>query len=137
MPIKSEPEYLNIVGEFKTDLDPIVILESIQKIEKDMGRKRTADRWGRRPCDIDILAYGNHIYPNREIWHSCSDQAPEIPLPPLVTPHPRLHKRSFILKPLAEILPYWRHPVLGHSTNIMLNQLPIKDFEGIRILQKR
>jgi len=67
-----------------------------------LGRKQTM-RFGPRPIDLDIIAYGGLV----------------LRTPDLVIPHARLAERSFVLDPLAEIAPYWRHPSTGQTVEEM------------------
>ena len=88
-------KYLNGAIEIATDLSARRLLENLQQIESLMGRTRTI-RWGPRIIDLDILLYGNDIIDEEG----------------LVIPHPRMHERLFVLKPLCEIAPEAWHPVL-------------------------
>jgi len=90
----SQPWFLNLVVEAETDLFPRLLLARIQRIEKQLGRKRTI-RAGPRTIDIDILFYGESV----------------VRTPELVIPHPRLSERRFVLEPLAELAPELRHPL--------------------------
>lgn len=74
------------------------LLVNCQRIEEELGRKRTT-RWGPRIIDIDIIFYDDVIF-NRDDLH---------------IPHPRMHERNFVLFPLAEIIPAWEHPILSQS----------------------
>ena len=92
--------YLNAVIALETSLDPRELLRACHQIEASHGRDRAAEqRWGPRPLDLDVLLYGDRI----------------IDEPDLIVPHPRMHERSFVLEPLAEIAPMVVHPVLGRS----------------------
>ena len=90
-----QPMFLNAVLSIKTTLSPHQLLKQFQNIETLMGRVRTV-KWGPRNIDIDILLYGDKIIND--------DQ--------LQIPHPLLHTREFVLKPLIEIAPNVVHPVL-------------------------
>ena len=90
----NQPWFLNQVIEAQTTLFPRQLLARTQKIEREMGRKRTVDK-GPRVIDIDILLYGESVV------HT---EALEIP-------HPRMADRRFVLEPLAELVPELRHPV--------------------------
>lgn len=90
-----QPWFLNQIIKFTTQLDPETLLVIVQKIEKKLGRER-AIRFGPRTIDIDILFY----------------DAIMLETPKLVIPHPRLHERRFVLAPLAQIAPEFRHPAL-------------------------
>jgi len=82
------------------------MIESLLEIEAHLGRRR-AERWGPRTIDIDVLLAGDSV----------------IDTPRLKVPHPRMAERSFVLVPLAEVLPGWRHPVLARTPAEMLAPL--------------
>lgn len=82
--------YLNAAAELKTTLSPRDLLQRCLEIEKHRGRDRSKEqRWGPRTLDVDLLLYGDAI----------------IDEPGLTVPHPRLHERSFVLEPLAQLAP--------------------------------
>lgn len=81
-----------------TALDPRGLLDTIAKIERELGRERR-EKWGPRTIDVDVLFYGRRIV---------RDKGLEIP-------HPELHKRAFVLVPLLEIAPEFVHPVLKQA----------------------
>ncbi len=98
--------FINAVALCETLLSPLALLRVILDIEKDFGRVRTI-RWGPRTLDLDILFYDDL----------------RLDLPGLKVPHPRMHERLFVLAPLAETDPNWRHPELGISVTEMLDRL--------------
>lgn len=98
-----QPDYFNAVIEVETALKAKEILECCLGIEKEMGRVRK-ERCGPRNIDIDIELYGDHVLKTDD----------------LTVPHPLMHKRAFVLKPLADIAPGRVHPVLGLSVKEML-----------------
>ena len=83
-----QPDYVNAVAGFKTELTPIALLDALQKIENEQGRLRTV-RWGPRTLDLDLLLYGNE----------------QIKLPRLIVPHYGMKQRSFVLVPLFDLTP--------------------------------
>jgi len=95
--------YLNQVVVLHSRQHPEAMLEVIRGIETELGRTREV-RWGPRTIDIDILLCGD------EVWST----------PRLTVPHPELPARAFVLVPLAELLPEWRHPGSGASVAEML-----------------
>ncbi len=94
-----QEDYLNGVVKIETVLSPQELLKSLKKIERDMGREEAAERNLPRPIDIDIALYGDLIINSED----------------LAVPHPRMHKREFVLKGLAEISPELKHPILGRT----------------------
>jgi len=112
--VRDQPWFLNAAVEAKTDLFPLQLLARIQNIERAMGRRRVMPK-GPRNIDIDLLFYG------RSVIHT----------PELETPHPGIAERRFVLEPLAEIAPEFRHPVNGKTAREMLAAL---EPQGIRRL---
>jgi 2-amino-4-hydroxy-6-hydroxymethyldihydropteridine diphosphokinase len=100
-----QPAFLNLACLCETNLSPAAVLRETQAIEQSLGRIR-GERWGPRTIDIDILSY------DREV----------IDTPDLQIPHPRLSERRFVLVPLAELMPKWRHPVSGVGVKELLEQ---------------
>lgn len=101
-----QPAFLNQVLKIKTRLPPLFLMEQLLDIEKDMGRNRN-EKWGPRIIDIDILFFDNRII-NQE--H-------------LRVPHPHLHEREFVLKPMVEIAPDFVHPILQKTMSELLQEL--------------
>ncbi len=91
--VENQPWFLNQVIECETDLFPRQLLGRLQRIEREMGRKRRVAK-GPREIDLDILLYGDVVMKS----------------PELEVPHPRLTERRFVLEPLAELVPEKRHP---------------------------
>lgn len=83
-----QPDYINGVAELETTLMPETLLNELQAIENQHGRTRTL-RWGPRTLDLDILLYGNQIIDSERLH----------------IPHPWMHKRNFVLRPLLDIAP--------------------------------
>ncbi len=103
MEVRNQRWFLNLVLEAETSLFPRLLLARIARIEKALGRKRLLPK-GPRPIDIDILAYGSFV----------------VETPELQIPHARMGERKFVLAPLADLAPEWRHPVSRKSVREML-----------------
>jgi len=99
---------VNGVASVATALEPVALLALLHGVEAEFGRVRGA-RNEARLLDLDLLAYG--------------DRRREGPEPPLL-PHPRLADRAFVLLPLAEVAPDWRHPVSRDSVRQLIARLP-------------
>ena len=98
--------FLNGVLQIATDLPPRHLLSILREIEQALGRDHD-NRSGPRTMDLDILFYGNR----------------SINEPDLTVPHPRLHRRRFVLMPLSEIAPLWIHPVNQCSMRQLLAEV--------------
>lgn len=117
-------KFLNTVAAVNTDLSPKQLLAELNQIEADRGRDRQAEteRCAPRTLDLDILLFGNEI-----IGHDT--HAPHQPPatshqpPQLTIPHPRMHQRDFVLRPLNDIAPDAVHPVLKRTVRELLAEL--------------
>ena len=108
VPAADQPWYVNGVAVLETGFDPVTLLALLLRIEAEMGRIR-GEANAPRVIDLDILAY-----------HDAVREGPE---PPIV-PHPRLAGRAFVLRPLVELAPDWRHPTTGATAAALLAALP-------------
>ena len=99
----AQESFVNAVCMGKSGLAPLEMLRMLQQIEREMGRVRDV-RWGPRTIDLDILWVGEQV----------------VNLPSLKLPHPEMHKRGFVLVPLAELMPQWCHPVEGKTVDRLL-----------------
>jgi 2-amino-4-hydroxy-6-hydroxymethyldihydropteridine diphosphokinase len=102
-----QADFLNIVVQAKSELEPQLLLKHIKSIEKRTGREASF-RLGPRQIDIDILFYDDLMFEKGA----------------LTIPHPRLHERAFVLVPLAELAPDLRHPQLGKTIVELLAERP-------------
>jgi 2-amino-4-hydroxy-6-hydroxymethyldihydropteridine diphosphokinase len=104
-----QPKFLNGVVMVETALAPVPLLETCHEIERAAGRRRGV-RWGPRSLDLDLIAYDRVCIAPRG-------------RAPLSLPHPGLRSRPFVLVPLREIAPHWRHPLTGETPGEMLRKL--------------
>jgi 2-amino-4-hydroxy-6-hydroxymethyldihydropteridine diphosphokinase len=107
VPSSDQPWFVNGVAEIETDLSAGDLLALLHRTEREMGRERRA-RNEARIIDLDLLIYRDHL--------SGPGETP-------VLPHPRLAERAFVLLPLAELAPTWRHPASGRSVTEMIGHL--------------
>jgi 2-amino-4-hydroxy-6-hydroxymethyldihydropteridine diphosphokinase len=131
-PIGAGPDYVNAacVLRFSADATPETILMDLHRTEKQFGRERMR-RWGMRTLDLDLLAINDSVVPDpktQSAWRDLptADQARLAP-DELILPHPRLQDRAFVLIPLADVAPDWRHPLLGLTVLQMIERLPTAD----------
>lgn len=113
----AQPDFVNAVVQISTALEPSELLKQLHRIEAAFGRVRT-QRWAERPLDLDLIDYNGLIQP-------------ETDRNGLVLPHPRVGERAFVLGPLADVAPDWRHPVLSVSVMELMEALPARDKEGL------
>ena len=116
-PNPSNPRFINIILKIKTNLSPLDLLKTCNFIEKKLGRKRSKKN-APRSCDIDIIDYEQKIL-NLKNGN-------------LIVPHPRLSKRNFVLLPLFEIDPSWKHPKSKKNIVDLITSLVIKDLRSIK-----
>jgi 2-amino-4-hydroxy-6-hydroxymethyldihydropteridine diphosphokinase len=137
MPAGAGPDYVNAVAQLSTTLGPEALMAWLHGIEQRFDRQRTG-RWAARSLDLDLLDHGGRVLPDLDGWRAWADLPPErqreVAPQGLVLPHPRMAERAFVLVPLAEIAPDWRHPVTGQTAAAMRDALPAADLAAIRPL---
>jgi 2-amino-4-hydroxy-6-hydroxymethyldihydropteridine diphosphokinase len=113
-----QPEFVNAAVLLETPLAPMALLDALLVIERSFGRERgRGPAKGPRTLDLDLLLYDDLVLQE----------------PALTLPHPAMHQRRFVLAPLAEIAPEWRHPVLGRTMQELLEDLPKDDGEVLEM----
>lgn len=105
-PDPRDPRFVNAVAKVETALDPSELLAVCKAMERRFGRTSSPANTP-RPLDIDILDYGGRVENG-----------------PPILPHPRLEGRGFVLIPLRDVAPDWRHPVSGRSVSELIEALP-------------
>lgn len=106
-PPSTQPDYINGAVLLSGAISPAALLAALQRIEALAGRRRSIPN-AARPLDLDIIAMG-------ELVRDAPDP---------ILPHPRAHQRGFVLRPIADLLPAWHHPLLGKSVGDLLAALP-------------
>lgn len=101
--------YLNMAARITTSLDAMGLMKALQQIESQLGRANPEERqyWGPREIDIDILLFKSDVIQEEN----------------LTVPHPGMHERWFVLKPLSDLAPDLLHPIAGKRIQEMLDAL--------------
>ena len=98
---QDQPHYVNAAARVETRLEPDALMRRLHAIEREAGRERRR-RWGPRTLDLDLLDYHGIVAAG-----------------PPILPHPGIAERDFVLAPIMEIAPRWRHPVLGETARTL------------------
>ena len=110
-----QPRFLNAAWEVTSTLAPRRLLSALQRVEQALGRSGKGLQLP-RTVDLDVLLWGERILVE----------------PDLQIPHPEMHRRRFVLEPLAELAPEARHPVLGLTVRMLLQALPAGDVSPLQ-----
>jgi len=105
--------FVNAAVQIKTSLEPVDLLEILQMIQQQAGRPKSGIRFGPRVLDLDIIFFNQLVMKTSM----------------LEIPHPRMHKRRFVLQPICDIDPDIVHPLLNMSVKALLNQLGDREQE--------
>jgi 2-amino-4-hydroxy-6-hydroxymethyldihydropteridine diphosphokinase len=105
-PDPNDPPFVNAVSLIDTELSPRELMTALHGVETSFGRKRSAQN-APRTLDLDLIDYAGRVQDG-----------------PPVLPHPRMDSRSFVLVPLADVAPGWRHPVSGETVEELIAMLP-------------
>lgn len=133
-PAGAGPDYVNAAARIGYSGTAEALLDLLHGIEAEFGRARV-QRWGQRTLDLDLLAAGDAVLPDpsaQAAWRSLpiERQMQEAP-GELILPHPRMQDRAFVLVPLADVAPGWRHPVLDMTVAEMLSKLPTDEVDSV------
>jgi 2-amino-4-hydroxy-6-hydroxymethyldihydropteridine diphosphokinase len=112
VPPSDQPWFVNGVAVIETDLSPQQALAQLLAVEQAFGRQR-GERWAARTLDLDLLAYGARVV----------DEPATAEHPAAHVPHPRLQDRRFVLLPLKDVAPNWRHPRTGEGIDALIEAL--------------
>ena len=128
------PDYVNAAATLEVEMDASSLLAALHEVEVEFGRERV-QRWGQRTLDLDLIALGDEVHPDAasfSAWRNLplEDQTQRTP-EKLILPHPRLQDRAFVLVPLADVAPTWRHPVLGQTVEDMRDALNTADLREV------
>jgi 2-amino-4-hydroxy-6-hydroxymethyldihydropteridine diphosphokinase len=115
--LTEQPRFLNACVLVKTSMDPQLLLAQLKEIEVALGRQDRGP-WGPREIDLDILYIDDLAIRDGE----------------LEIPHPRMHERAFVLLPLSQIAPNWRHPILDKTVEELLKEVSLSSIIYITTL---
>ncbi len=106
-PNPADPPFINAVAGLNTRLQPFALMALLHEVETQFGRTRSVPN-APRVLDLDLLDYAGQVHEGA-----------------LTLPHPRLQERHFVLEPLADVAPQWRHPVSGKAVGELLKSLHV------------
>jgi 2-amino-4-hydroxy-6-hydroxymethyldihydropteridine diphosphokinase len=107
MEYSDQPWFVNAAAKIRTSLAPVDLLAMLKTFEIKFGREDSGIRFGSRPLDFDIIFFNDRVI---ETEH-------------LIVPHPRMHNREFVLRPINDLAPDLIHPVFNKSIRHLLDEL--------------
>ncbi|MCK5783112.1 MAG: 2-amino-4-hydroxy-6-hydroxymethyldihydropteridine diphosphokinase [Desulfobacterales bacterium] len=107
MEYSDQPWFVNAAAQIRTSLDPVDFLTVLKSFEVEYGREDSGVRFGPRPLDLDIIFYNDSIIETAQ----------------LIVPHPRMHHREFVLRPISDLAPGLIHPVFKKSVRQLFEEL--------------
>ncbi len=110
VPLSDQPWFINAVVAIETALGPNELVGEVLALERELGRRRSVPN-AARTVDLDLIAYDRLAIEGAQPGN-------------IRIPHPRLAERAFVLRPLQDIAPDWRHPVTGTGIAAMLARIP-------------
>ena len=117
MEYTDQPWFVNAAARINTTLDPFDLLKTLKSLEVELGRVASSLRYGPRILDFDIIFYNDVI----------------LETPGLIIPHPRMHHREFVLRPICDLAPDLMHPALKKSSRQLLDELAAENQKCIRM----
>jgi 2-amino-4-hydroxy-6-hydroxymethyldihydropteridine diphosphokinase len=102
-----QPWFVNAAAKIRTSLAPVDLLAMLKTFEIKFGREDSGIRFGSRPLDFDIIFFNDRIIDTEQ----------------LIVPHPRMHNREFVLRPINDLAPDLIHPVFNKSIRHLLDEL--------------
>lgn len=113
VPVSDQPWFINGVVSVETALEPVDLVQTVLAVESELGRRRSVPN-AARTIDIDVLTFGDEI-----IEMAAGDGGADVTIP-----HPRMHTRAFVILPLSDVAPHWRHPVTDQTIDELKRALP-------------
>lgn len=108
---KNQPQFVNAAAVIACHLSPDALMRKLHMIERDAGRQRRL-RWGPRTLDLDLIDY-----------HGLTRRKRSLSIRPLVLPHPGISERLFVLEPIRDVAPAWRHPLTKETAAFTICKL--------------
>jgi 2-amino-4-hydroxy-6-hydroxymethyldihydropteridine diphosphokinase len=131
VPVSGQPDFVNCAITLASSKNAKHLLAVFHEIESQLGRARD-ERWGARTIDIDLIAFGQAVLPNEKLWYELANHRdPSVFINDPMIPHPRMHKRAFVLVPVLDVAPNWIHPLYQKTARDLL--IDIEDQEISKI----